>query len=426
MDANLRQDIIDVLDELGAAVDTDIEEVSEIDEHVSLPGIKTDANGGFVGYVLAKMNVFQAYAKAQTDAIIATWNNWFGTSDETGIRGEFAALKRSSQAATQGANEAAESVRTAVSGCNTAAANANEKAALANEKASLADQKATAANTAAENATSIWNTVKNWFNGNSGFKATAEAWYNGVTSAWTSWFGSSSANGVQKEWADLKADAISKTNAANTAASNANEKATLAEQKATLADQKATLADQKATLANTAASNANEKATLADQKATLANTAAENATSIWNTVKNWFNGTSGFKATAEGWYNTVTAAWTAWFGSSASEGVQKDWADLRADVVSKTSAANTAAGNANEKAALANEKATLADQKAGFANEQGTRAKTYLDALQEELTEEAKQLLLGELCAPYIVGSTLVFPAQSTAKIVNSTLILAE
>ena len=301
MDANLRQDIIDVLDELGAAVDTDIEEVSEIDEHVSLPGIKTDANGGFVGYVLAKMNVFQAYAKAQTDAIIATWNNWFGTSDETGIRGEFAALKRSSQAATQGANEAAESVRTAVSGCNTAAANANEKAALANEKASLADQKATAANTAAENATSIWNTVKNWFNGNSGFKATAESWYNGVTSAWTSWFGSSSANGVQKEWADLKADAIS-----------------------------------------------------------------------------------------------------------------------------KTSAANTAAGNANEKAALANEKATLADQKAGFANEQGTRAKTYLDALQDELTEEAKQLLLGELCAPYIVGSTLVFPAQSTAKIVNSTLILAE
>ena len=426
MDANLRQDIIGVLDELGAAVDTDIEEVSEIDEHVSLPGIKTDANGGFVGYVLAKMNVFQAYAKAQTDSIIATWNNWFGTSDETGIRGEFAALKRSSQAATQGANEAAESVRTAVSGCNTAAANANEKAALANEKATLADQKATAANTAAENATSIWNTVKNWFNGNSGFKATAESWYNGVTSAWTSWFGSSSANGVQKEWADLKADAISKTNAANTAASNANEKATLAEQKATLADQKATLADQKATLANTAASNANEKATLADQKATLANTAAENATSIWNTVKNWFNGTSGFKATAEGWYNTVTAAWTAWFGSSASEGVQKDWADLRADVVSKTSAANTAAGNANEKAALANEKATLADQKAGFANEQGTRAKTYLDALQEELTDEAKQLLLGELCAPYIVGSTLVFPAQSTAKIVNSTLILAE
>lgn len=179
----------------------------------------------------------------------------------------------------------------------------------------------------------------------------------------------------------------------------------------------ARLADEKAGLAERAASNA-------DEKAGEAHTAAENATSIWNTVKNWFNGNNGFKATAESWYDSVTSAWNT----------------LRNDITSKTNAANDAAALANEKASLANEKASLADekasladekasiadQKAGFANEQGTRAKTYLDALQEELTDEAKQLLLGELCAPYIVGSTLVFPAQSTAKIVNSTLILAE
>ena len=322
VDSKTRQDIIDVIDELGASVDSDIEEVQEIDDKVTLPGIKTDGQGNFISYCLAKMTVFHAYVKTQADAIRAAWDTWFGADVTSGVQKIWNDLKNEITTATGAATSAANNVQTAVNAANEAASNANtkaslanEKAALANEKASLADQKAAAANTAAENATSIWNTVKNWFNGNSGFKATAEAWYNSVTAAWTNWFGASASAGVQKDWADLRADVVAKTGAANTAAENANTKASLANEKAALANEKASLAEQKATLAN---------------------------------------------------------------------------------------------------------------EKAGYAEEEGDRAKAYLDALQGIMTDEARELLLGSLCAPHIEGSTLVFPAMSTARFENSTLILAE
>lgn len=59
-----------------------------------------------------------------------------------------------------------------------------------------------------------------------------------------------------------------------------------------------------------------------------ANTAAENASGIWNTVKNWFNGTNGFKATSEAWIADTKTAWNNWFSDSLATGVRKLWNDF--------------------------------------------------------------------------------------------------
>lgn len=60
----------------------------------------------------------------------------------------------------------------------------------------------------------------------------------------------------------------------------------------------------------------------------------------------------------QGRFNTVKAVWDVWFGTAPSDqsegsGVQKAWADLSADAVAKTNAANSAAAAANNAAASA-------------------------------------------------------------------------
>lgn len=81
----------------------------------------------------------------------------------------------------------------------------------------------------------------------------------------------------------------------------------------------------------------------------------------------------------QGRFEAIQSAWNTWFGTDATSGVQKQWADLSGDAVAKTTAANDAATLANQKAALADEKATLANTKAGYANEQGNYAKAQGD-----------------------------------------------
>lgn len=78
-----------------------------------------------------------------------------------------------------------------------------------------------------------------------------------------------------------------------------------------------------------------EKASAAEQAATRANT-------IWETVKTWWEGASGFKAVAE----AKLAEWTSYFNNTISAG----WDTLRQSVLSATQAANDAAANANDTA----------------------------------------------------------------------------
>lgn len=122
-------------------------------------------------------------------------------------------------------------------------------------------------------------------------KAKMSVFYTFVQTAWNAWFGTDATSGVQKQWADLSADAVAKTTAANTAAgraetaaqntetaiTNANNAATNANEKATAANTAAGSANTAAGAANTAAANANDKAALANTAAGAANTAAQNA-----------------------------------------------------------------------------------------------------------------------------------------------------
>lgn len=160
-------------------------------------------------------------------------------------------------------NTMLQNVRDAITALTTLKGQTEQARDAANEKAGLANSKATAANTAAENANSIWNTVKSWFLGtnNNGFKNEAE---NFLSTA------REQESGRVTEYAGLKRDAQSATSAANTAAGNANEKAGLANEKANLANEKAGLANEKANLANEKAGLANEKASLANEKALYA------------------------------------------------------------------------------------------------------------------------------------------------------------
>ena len=446
VDPQVRQDILDTLDEVGATMNQegDVEVITQMDDSIAdkimLPGVQKDDSGSFVKYIQASLAIFYNYVKSKADGIASTWDAWFGTSDSTGVKGEWGQLKTEvnntksqAQEATTNANNATTSADKAASDANAAASSANDAASNANEKAGLAQ--------------GIYETVASWFNGNSGFKASAESWlaarrtewseffsdslstgcrklwtdfWNSSTSAWNAFFGSSAedANGVRKiwsnwfggrqsEWNTLKGDAQSATSAANDAAGNANEKASLA--------------DEKARLAYTAATNADDAASEANEKAGLAQ-------GIYETVASWFNGDSGFMASAESWlaarrtewseffsdslstgcrklwtdfWNSSTSAWNAFFGSSAEDangvrkiwsnwfgGRQSEWNTLKGDAQSATSAADDAAGNANEKASLANgkaelaaaaaaqaaEKAGLAEEKAGLADEKAQLA----------------------------------------------------
>ena len=128
------------------------------------------------------------------------------------------------------------------------------------------------------------------------------------------------------------------------------------------------------------------------------------AQGIYETVSSWYD---TFKSTAETWYTSFKgdaeawlaarkAEWTTWY----TNGVVPEWATLKSNVQSATSAANDAATLANGKASLADTKAgeaaaaaalailkagdaetaaLLANRMAQFSETQGNRAKGYND-----------------------------------------------
>lgn len=165
-DAQFKQKVIDVLDEVGANVASseDIDQVERITDDITLPGVELDSQGGVVRYVSAKMVIFKNYLDAviavfygwfghdDTEGVQKTWkewfsdtlatgvryiwNHWFGEapteqSEGSGVQKEWAGLKTDVVAATDAANTAAGNVETAIGNANTAASNANAAAGRA-------------------------------------------------------------------------------------------------------------------------------------------------------------------------------------------------------------------------------------------------------------------------------------------------------
>ncbi len=81
---------------------------------------------------------------------------------------------------------------------------------------------------------------------------------------------------------------------------------------------------------------------IAAEKAAAADTAATRANTLWQTIKAWWEGASGFKAVAE----AKLAEWTTYFTDTISAG----WDSLRQDLLDAIQSALNAAANANDTA----------------------------------------------------------------------------
>ena len=60
----------------------DIDQVEQITDNITLPGVERDSGGGVVRYVSAKMVIFRNYL----DAVIAVFYGWFGHDDTEGVQ----------------------------------------------------------------------------------------------------------------------------------------------------------------------------------------------------------------------------------------------------------------------------------------------------------------------------------------------------
>ena len=110
--------VAEALDELGYSVETEqdvIDDVSELNDDVTLPGIR-QTGGVMTGYVSMKLAVLYSYLQGRFAAIQSVWNSWFGTDTATGVQGEWQILKVDVQTATTNANNAASASTTATAG----------------------------------------------------------------------------------------------------------------------------------------------------------------------------------------------------------------------------------------------------------------------------------------------------------------------
>ena len=456
VDPQLRQDILDTLDEVGATMNQegDVEVITQMDDSIAdkimLPGVQKDDSGSFVKYIQASLAIFYNYVKGKADGIASTWDAWFGTSDSTGVKGEWGQLKSE-------VNEIKSQAQEATSNANEKAGLANEKAGLAASAAAAANEKAGLANEKAGLAQGIYDTVASWFNGDSGFKASAESWlaarrtewdeffsdslatgcrklwtdfWNTSTSAWNGFFGNDAedTNGVRKiwstwfsgrqsEWNTLKDDAQRATGAADDAAGNANEKAGLANEKAGLAASAAAAANEKAGLANEKAGLANEKAGLAEEKAGYAQNQGDYAKQQGDRAKLmadhrdrldtdgyiWRYDPDNEGAGPDGYYKTdqyINAEIDP--SNMTDEQISEMLSRFSVDFAS-TQTCETAASDPD----------SLTEEEKGKAVNAGGLA--------------AALLILNSLVrAPYFEGNTLVFPSTSSMRFEGTTLILAE
>jgi len=142
------EQVSEALDQLGYSVEQEedvISDVSQIDDDVTLPGIRVQG-GAPTGYVSMKLAVLKAYLDNTVSTIQQAWNEWFSDTLPTGVRSiwntwfgerqtEWETMSTNVSDATELATEAAESA-------GSAASNANQKAGVAEDKAAVAAEQA--------------------------------------------------------------------------------------------------------------------------------------------------------------------------------------------------------------------------------------------------------------------------------------------
>ena len=82
------EQVSEALDQLGYSVEQEedvISDVSQIDDDVTLPGIRVQS-GTMTGYVSMKLAVLKQYLDNTVQTIQQTWNAWFSDVLPTGVR----------------------------------------------------------------------------------------------------------------------------------------------------------------------------------------------------------------------------------------------------------------------------------------------------------------------------------------------------
>lgn len=285
------EQVSEALDQLGYSVEQEedvISDVSQIDDDVTLPGIRVQG-GTMTGYVSMKLAVLKQYLDNTVQTIQQTWdawfsdvlptgvrsiwNTWFGTSDQEGVRKtwgdwftarstEWGTLKIDAQAATTRANNAASAAEDATAGAENVNAGIQGFTVTITDRngvsrsvdigfdiyrtyASVAAMNADAANVpqgkfviiATTDKTSEDNAKMYVKNSQGSFSFLCDL-DQASSAAWADWLN------------NMKPAIEQATTDANNAAANANNKAALANDKAGLANEKAALANEKAAYAN--------------------------------------------------------------------------------------------------------------------------------------------------------------------------------
>ena len=270
------EQVSEALDQLGYSVEQEedvISDVSQIDDDVTLPGIRVQG-GTMTGYVSMKLAVLKAYLDNTVTAIQNAWNTWFGTSSDTGVQKtwgdwftarstEWGTLKVDAQSATTRANDAASSAESAIAGAEKVNAGIQGFTVTITDRngvsrsvdigfeiyrtyPSVAAMNADAANVPQGKFVVIATTDKT-------SEDNAKMYVKNSQGSFT--FLCDLDQASSEAWADwlinMKPAIEQATTDANNAATNANNKATLANDKASLANEKAALANEKATYAKT-------------------------------------------------------------------------------------------------------------------------------------------------------------------------------
>lgn len=285
------EQVSEALDQLGYSVEQEedvISDVSQIDDDVTLPGIRVQG-GTMTGYVSMKLAVLKQYLDNTVQTVQQTWdawfsdvlptgvrsiwNTWFGTSDQEGVRKtwgdwftarstEWGTLKIDAQAATTRANNAASAAEDATAGAENVNAGIQGFTVTITDRngvsrsvdigfdiyrtyASVAAMNADAANVQQGKFVIIATTDKTSEDNAKMFVKNSQGSFSFLcdldqasSAAWADWLN------------NMKPAIEQATTDANNAAANANNKAALANDKASLANEKAALANEKAAYAN--------------------------------------------------------------------------------------------------------------------------------------------------------------------------------
>ena len=113
-----KQEVIELIDQMGAAIDGngDVEVISSVEglgpDTVTLPGIRRDSNGNFLNYIVAELTIFTQYVESAVNSVKNTWRAWFGPVPEetptATVQEQWEILRTNVQTATAAANAAAQ------------------------------------------------------------------------------------------------------------------------------------------------------------------------------------------------------------------------------------------------------------------------------------------------------------------------------